>query len=1145
MTAAVLLAAGSLCTGAIPATAAPAPAPGVQPLAASAVGTVTLITGDKVTVTRAADGTLAAVAAPAAVPGRHVAFTTFTGSGGDVSVVPSDMLPLLGQVLDPKLFDVSELIRDGYDDAHAVGLPLIVQHAAGASGTAATADTALGGAGLTPTRELTSIHSEAVVQRRDAASAFGAVLSAAGNAALHTAAGPMTRLGTAAGELSGISHVWLDGKVKAAGLDWNLSKINAPAAWSAGQTGQGVTVAVLDTGIDTTHPDLAGQVTASVNFSSSADTLDHVGHGTFVAGTIAGTGAVSGGARKGVAYGAKLLNVKVLGDNGSGLDSDVIAGLQWAAQNGAKVANLSFGGSPTDGTDPASEAVDALTAQYGTLFVAAAGNLGMAGRITEPGAADAAMSVGATDSNDAVTQFESKGPRLDGALKPDIIAPGVGIVSDRATGTSLGTPVDPYYTRADGTSMATAHVAGAAALLAAAHPTWTAAQLKPVLQATSRFIGVAPPAVVETYAQGAGRVDVAAALSQQVVPDRGTFDFGRLTCSDTAPITRQVTLGNTGTTDVTYDLSTLLVDNDLHAVPAGLATLSGSQVTVPAGGTGTVALTLAPGLTTDGQYTGDVVATPEGGGVPLHLAIAFTKSDQCELHASAVGLDGRPTAAVGPVLDLTTGRYGFLGVPADAAGGTITLPEGDHVSLAMDVEQLQPDGRTAMALINVPELTVGPGDNHIVLDMRQATPFTATVAGRAVTAATMAVATRRTGPDGHSQLQMANLVSDGTSAFSFYAGQTTTGPVRQGTSAVTQYARLVDAAHTTDTAHATTVYDLAWNGSQFPADATHVLSKSDVEHLARIDARYHNLNYPVQSRADFEGRLPSVDGAPMFYLAPGMSAISLPTQRTEYVSPDTDWQHWFFHEPSNSKLDTQYLTYQPTRYTPAERTHEDLLSGPFTTMAAGQVNARQLRFVAYDLSDTTGDGLSYDNPNRELPNWTSEMKGWKNGQQIFDFSNFEGGFENPAPTRPATWRVERDINFPQILPSGGITRTVWTFHTTPVTTGSTPLPLLALAYRIPLDDYNEAQPGQPLPVRFDVQDPAGLPVTAVTVTYSTDAGTTWQPLRDAADSPGRFNAVLPGDALRSNSYVALHVTAQDADGNSIDQTLNQAVLVAR
>ncbi|WP_163567554.1 S8 family serine peptidase [Fodinicola feengrottensis] len=115
---------------------------------------------------------------------------------------------------------------------------------------------------------------------------------------------------------------------------------------------------------------------------STTGTQDHFGHGTHVASIVAGSGAAFGGKYKGVAPGAKLLIGKVLGDDGSGYDSGIIAGMQWAVDQHARVVNMSLGSDePSDGTDPMSQAVNMLTAQSGTLFVLAAGNSGPSSQV--------------------------------------------------------------------------------------------------------------------------------------------------------------------------------------------------------------------------------------------------------------------------------------------------------------------------------------------------------------------------------------------------------------------------------------------------------------------------------------------------------------------------------------------------------------------------------------------------------------------------------------------------------------------------------------------------------------------------------------------------------------------------------------------
>src|SRR5690606_6577505 len=177
--------------------------------------------------------------------------------------------------------------------------------------------------------------------------------------------------------------------------------IGADQAWEAGLTGEGVTVAVLDTGADLDHPDLVDVVTESTSFVPDEGVEDVNGHGTHVASTIAGSGAASaaedGPVLKGVAPGADLVVGKVLGDDGYGMESWIIDGMEWAAER-ADVVNMSLGNTvPDDGTEPMALALQQLSEETGALFVVASGNLGRAGGVGSPGSAEAALTVAATD----------------------------------------------------------------------------------------------------------------------------------------------------------------------------------------------------------------------------------------------------------------------------------------------------------------------------------------------------------------------------------------------------------------------------------------------------------------------------------------------------------------------------------------------------------------------------------------------------------------------------------------------------------------------------------------------------------------------------------------------------------------------------
>jgi subtilisin family serine protease len=218
---------------------------------------------------------------------------------------------------------------------------------------------------------------------------------------------------------------------------------NATKVWKAGGTGRGVTVAVLDSGVDQTHPDLAGREIAEQNFSEAPDATDNYGHGTHVASTV-------GGATYGVAKGVSLVAVRVLDCDGSGSLSGVVAGVDWAVENHAAgvpaVANMSLGGGTSTALD---EAVGRLIAD-GVTVAAAAGNASADACSESPARVPAAVTVAASSSADAYAGFSNDGPCVD------VIAPGVEVTAAWHTSPSATETVS-------GTSMASPHAAGAAA----------------------------------------------------------------------------------------------------------------------------------------------------------------------------------------------------------------------------------------------------------------------------------------------------------------------------------------------------------------------------------------------------------------------------------------------------------------------------------------------------------------------------------------------------------------------------------------------------------------------------------------------------------------------------------------------------------
>lgn len=274
-------------------------------------------------------------------------------------------------------------------------------------------------------------------------------------------------------------------------VDTAAPTLGAPELWKRGIDGKGIAVAVIDTGI-APHPDVRDRIIGFQDMvNGKTEPYDDQGHGTHVAGTVAGDGTSSDGAYKGIAPGASLVGVKVLNGSGRGNTSDILRGIQWAVENrerfNIRVINMSLGGATRESwkDDPLAQAVEAATAK-GIVCAIAAGNSGPRSRtIGTPANAPSVVSVGASDDrgtptrrDDGIADFSSRGPTaVDGLAKPDLAAPGVKITA--ADNRSNG------YRTLSGTSMATPATAGVMALLLQAHPDATPAEVKAALVETA------------------------------------------------------------------------------------------------------------------------------------------------------------------------------------------------------------------------------------------------------------------------------------------------------------------------------------------------------------------------------------------------------------------------------------------------------------------------------------------------------------------------------------------------------------------------------------------------------------------------------------------------------------------------------------
>jgi serine protease AprX len=308
-----------------------------------------------------------------------------------------------------------------------------------------------------------------------------------------------------------VTRIWGDAPVTVNAVD--MGKFDTWAANTVWQktirlpqvpspyTGAGVSVALLDTGVSQV-PDLGNRVLARVDFTPEHDGYDRYGHGTHMAGIIAGDGTASGGAWKGSAPGANLVSVKVAGADGSTDVSVVLAGLEWIvdhrAQYNIRVLNLSFGTDSTQpyGVDPLDYAVERVWFS-GILVVVSAGNRGPgSGTLNKPGDDPYVLTVGAADlkntipsSDDVIAEFSSRGP-VGGPAKPEISAPGVTLVSPRAVGSAIdqshpSARVGDAYFKGTGTSQAAAVVSGVAARMFQANPALTPNIAKAILMGTA------------------------------------------------------------------------------------------------------------------------------------------------------------------------------------------------------------------------------------------------------------------------------------------------------------------------------------------------------------------------------------------------------------------------------------------------------------------------------------------------------------------------------------------------------------------------------------------------------------------------------------------------------------------------------------
>jgi subtilisin family serine protease len=1012
-------------TAASAAVATAAPPAGTTP--SKATDEVTLVTGDKVLLGQ--DGQVVAIQ-----PGegrKNMTFKTARTADGHTVVVPKDAFePLAAGRLDRRLFDVTTLLEFGYRDR----MPLIV----------------------------------------DGRARVGA-RSSNDWAALRAEAGTGDK-------------IWLDG-IRKPSLDRSVAQIGAPAAHQKGITGKGVKVAIVDTGVDEKHPDLAGQQIAEKNFTTDPDNTDNVGHGTHVGSTVASHDSKYGG----VAPGAQLIDAKVCVEFGC-QESWILDGMRWAAEQGAQVVNMSLGGGDTPEVDPLEQAVDDLTAQYGTLFVIAAGNSGSPGSVSSPSTAEAALSVGAVDRNDKIAPFSSKGPRVgDSGLKPEVTAPGVDIVAAKAGSAD--------HFAASGTSMATPHVAGAAALLKQQHPEWTPAQLKSALATTAK-----PTEGVSAFDQGAGRIDVAKAIGQVLTADVVAVNLGlhEWPHADDKPVTKPITYANPTDAAITLDLALK------GSAPAGMFTLSATKVTVPAKGTASVNVTGDTRVgTRDAAYSGEVVAT--SGSHTVRTLVGIDR--EVESYTLTIDMIGRDGQDPGESFTFLVGLDNTTFKPVAGTGDVkIRLPKGTYF---LDTTLF--NGERGMDLLYQPTVKL-TGDVTVKQDARLAQPVSVK-APEETGDFTLGIIAFRRAVDGVSRLQGTMLMFGGFEGVGVAQAGGPLPPADLSSLAMLQ-------ANTTADPH--TFYRLAYPvAGSLPVGLVKAPARKD---LAKVESTIGGLKPDSQAS---KGELPLTPqglsgGTALYPVAPGATAV-------DYVNTeDVRWQSAIMTRHANGAQEriTSGLRKYEAGKTYKEREVRPVFSPGLPESPYGFVERYGTQFyvgVPMTSDGNHGDGTStVDSARTAL---------YRNGVLLGETTT-PGGVFDDVPLPRADFRAEMSIDRSSQFEFSTKVSAVWTFKSQGTEGKIDAPPLSVVRFEPKLDDNGAVPAGtlQRIGLLTQTQGDAGK-VRITGVEYSHDDGKSWRRAGVVGNSALVYN---PANA----QWTSLKATATDAKGGTVELTVIRAYKVS-
>jgi subtilisin family serine protease len=1111
---------------AVPAAAAP-----ISTLAQAAATTaqaggpriITLITGDRLQVS--ADGS---TVTPLPSPGRE-GVTFFTDRiGGHLSVLPADALPLVNSgKVDRQLFDITTLLEFGYDDTRA-DLPLIVTYANGDAGekklrtTVAAADAEV-------SHDLETTNSLAVAQDKTQAAELWDGL---------TSVAPATKARSLRGE---ISKVVLDGKLDVL-LDTSVPQVGAPAAWAGGYTGKGATIGLIDTGVDATHPDLAGRVVAKDFTGTGLD--DTVGHGTHVASTMAGNGAASSGRYKGVAPEATIYSAKACTESGCQISAISAAAVWLASDMNVKIVNMSLGGRDTPELDPTEQAITALSRFRGTLFVIAAGNNGPTSTVSSPATVEAALAVGSVNKKDVFSAaFSSPGPRLgDGVLKPEIVAPGERITAAKSAQMDDPDVPEGQYLTIDGTSMATPHVTAAAALLRQQHPDWTGPQIKATLMGAAH-----PVAGANVYQQGAGRLDIAKAITQTVTttPPAVTLGQHREPSGDDVPVTRTVTYHNGGTAALTLDLTLDATGPGGAKAPDGMFTLGATSISVPAGGTAEVTVTGDTHPKSKvGVYGGSLVAT-SGGTVVNRTPVGLEKQTElADLVIHNIDRNGANTYRARVIVagldnDVAVSVPEIRPTPGLPAGSVkLSLPVGRY--LVQTNSQIYVGLTSESAMLTAPEVVLTEATT-LTMDARQAKPIAVTVTKpNAVAMGGFINITAEVGSGGF----LANGIM-GSTFDRIFSGKVGGGSEANINSHIFGHWAQKQADGTT--------LDSPWTVSGAWIRKGKILdgyaqTVTDGE-LATVKGTFAEEQPNSRLTKTVIPVWPGVD-RDLYGIS---SELSLPGKRTDYYTTG-DGVRWEAHVDNLvlGAFDWMPDAYGPTSY----------MFQPATRYEVGRTYREQWNRGVFGAALIDEDGFGPTGITRSLDTISinyalhGDDQG-RPGSHSLDVNHVtvkqdgaviedRDGYGGWVRVKPGAADYEITSQTSRKAPASLSTaQTVtWTFRS-----GATPdetpvrMPVSVVRFFPELDQHNKAAAGDYDFIPYKVLRQVGAPAAAVTgfeMTVSYDGGRTWvKPVVQRFGDAGIALARRPAGA--KSGFVSLHTRATMADGGTVEQTLLNAI----